>query len=77
MIIQNPQNFNKNEIVLSPSHFLRKILLFRFFNNDIILQTAKSVKNLIFQKISFLLKITHCDLQPCTTRWLKYALTLL
>ena len=50
MIIQNPQNFNKNEIVISPSHFLRKILLFRFFNNDIILQTAKKCKKLNFSK---------------------------
>ena len=50
MIIQNPQNFNKNEIVISPSHFLRKIPLFRFFNNDIILQTAKKYKKLNFSK---------------------------
>ena len=50
MIIQNPQKFNKNEIVISPSHFLRKILLFRFFNNDIILQTDKKCKKLNFSK---------------------------
>ena len=53
MIIQNARIFIANEIVISQGHFLRKIQLFRFFNNDIIPQRAKSVKNLIFQKFLF------------------------
>ena len=66
MIIQNARIFIANEIVISQGHFLRKIQLFRFFNNDITPQRAKSVKNLIFQK--FLFHINYfssiCDNEP-------------
>ncbi len=65
MIIQNDQIFIENEIVISQGDFLRKIQLFRFFNNDIIPQRAKSVKNLIFQ--NFLFHIIYfspiCDIE--------------
>ena len=51
MIIQNDQIFIENEIVISQGDFLRKIQLFRFFNNDIIPQRAKKCKKLNFSKI--------------------------